>query len=741
MRRGTVSVAQVPAPIAGPGRVLVQVRASLVSPGTERAAAEFASRGLLAKARSRPDLARQVIDKARRDGPAEALDSVWARLDRPASPGYAAAGTVVDTGEAVERFPLGQRVSCAGASFAAHAEVVSVPQALVTSLPEAVSFEAGSFATLGAVALHALRLADVRLGETVAVIGLGLVGQLAAQLVRASGCHVVGMDPDQARRGFAERMGVESSAASGPDLRSLVAQTTGGRGVDSVIVAAATPSGEPMDLAGAIARDRAHVVVVGDVGLQVPRRVYYEKELTVRVSRSYGPGRYDPAYEEQGRDYPIGYVRWTEGRNLATFVDLLRDGSVTVEPLITHRFPIARASEAYDLIAGRPGEPFLGVLLEYPEAIDRSPRLTVRAEEADAASASGPVRAGVLGAGSFAVGTLLPAMRRAVGVELVGVCAETGVSAPHAARKFGFRYGATDEREIVNDPDVNTVVVVTRHHLHARQVAAAVEAGKHVFCEKPLALNEQELAHVARAIARPERRNGAGGSQSIPPRSILMVGYNRRFAPMTLRLREFLSDIREPLVMRYRINAGALPPGHWVHDPTQGGGRIVGEVCHFIDLLQFLAGGPPVRLHAQALPDDGRYQNDNVVITLEFAGGSLGELTYVANGDGALGKERLEVFGGGDAAVLEDFRRLELVRHGRKRVYRSRWRRDKGHRSQWEAFARALGQGGPSPTPWPDLVSASLATFRIHDSLRTGEPVSIGVEDFMAQALAPEASG
>ncbi len=715
----------------------MRVRASLVSPGTERAAAEFAGKGLLAKARARPDLVRQVLDKARRDGAPAALDAVRARLDRPASPGYAAAGTVIGVGDGVVVFRAGQRVTCAGAGFAAHAEVVSVPQALVTPLPGAVSFEAGAFATLGAVALHGLRLAEVRLGETVAVIGLGLVGQLVAQLVGASGCRVVGMDPDQKRCCRAERLGCHGSATNGPDFISLVAACTQGRGADSVIVAAATPTGEPMALAGDVARDRAVVVVVGDVALRIPRRVYYENELTVRVSRSYGPGRYDRAYEEQARDYPVGYVRWTEGRNLAAFVGLLDEGKVNVAPLITHRFPIREAPEAYGLIAGRDGKDFMGVLLEYPEEIDQTSRLSVRESGVGEAGPTGQtVKAGVLGTGSFAMGTLLPAMRRVQGIELVGACSATGLSAAHAARKFAFRYCTTDEREIVRDPDVNTVVVVTRHHLHAVQVVAALEAGKSVFCEKPLALTEAELADVTRAVARPRSAGGLAG-----PRPLLMVGYNRRFAPMVRRLRDFLDGVREPLVMRYRVNAGALPPDHWVQDPALGGGRIIGELCHFIDLLQFLAGSPPTRLWAQTLPNGDRYRDDNVVVTLEFANESLGEITYVANGDGALGKERLEVFGGGDAAVLEDFRRLELVRHGRKRIFRSRWRRDKGHGAQWETFVQALARGGPAPIPLEELVAASLATYRVYDSLRAGEPVSMGIEEFLAEVLRSSRAG
>jgi predicted dehydrogenase len=445
------------------------------------------------------------------------------------------------------------------------------------------------------------------------------------------------------------------------------------------------------------------------------RKLYYEKELDFRISRSYGPGRYDTAYEQKGHDYPIGYVRWTETRNMEAFLQLLADRKLDLQSLITHRFLIERAQGAYDLITGKSGDSFLGVLIAYPEPPQESPRLELVAKESPLAAA-GPksVRIGLLGAGSFAMSTLLPAIKQTAEVELFGVCAANGSHARHAADKFGFRYCATDEGEILSDAGVNTVVISTRHHLHAAQVTAALNAGKHVFCEKPLCLSEDELLEIIRVY-----------SKQASNRRLLMVGFNRRFAPMAIQMKAFVQQIREPLALHYRVNAGHIPADHWVNDPEQGGGRILGEVCHFVDFLSFLADAPPIEVQTHALANGGRYSDDNVVISLRFANGSQGTISYLANGDRAYSKERVEVFGGGAVAVLDDFRRLELVRHGHKRLFRSRLRQDKGHRGEWTAFADAIRSGGESPIPFDQIAASTLATLRVVDSRVSGQPVAV----------------
>jgi len=738
LKTGTVELADVSIPLCQPGHLLIATRCSLISVGTERMVIEFARKNLLEKARARPDLVRQVLDKAQREGMLTTLESVRSRLDQPLALGYSSAGTVIAVGEGVTDIHVGDRVACAGGGYAVHAEVVSVPNNLVVKLPNSVDFESAAFTTLGAIALHGLRLAEPQLGETVAVIGLGLVGLLTVQLAKAAGCRVLGMDPNPDRCRLAEQLGCDATATSSSQFASRVSQFTDGHGADKVIICAATPSNEPVELAGRIARDRATVVAVGAVGMEIPRKLYYEKELTFRVSRSYGPGRYDPEYEEKGHDYPIGYVRWTENRNMQAFLQLLAEGKVNVKPLIIHRFPIEEAPKAYDLITGKTGEPFLGVLITYPDQPDLSRKIVLNQHQVSRithhASRSGidRVTIGLLGAGNFAVTTLLPNMKKVPGIEFIGVCTATGLSARHAGDKFGFRYCTTDENQILNDPDINTVVIATRHHLHARQVIAALNAGKHVFCEKPLALNEDELRDIVKAYQQANRRISESANAQIrnPKSEIrnLMVGFNRRFAPMARQLKAFLADVHEPLVMHYRVNAGYIPPDHWVQDPEQGGGRIIGEVCHFVDFLTFLADALPVRVHARALPNDGRYRDDNVVITLEFADGSLGTITYVANGDKAFPKERVEVFGGGCVATLDDFRRLELVRGGRRKVVRSRLRRDKGHRGEWEAFVQALREGGPAPIPFEEIVATTLTTFAVVDSLRRGKLVAVELD-------------
>ena len=674
---GVARVTDVPAPLVQPGCVLVRNGASVVSAGTERTTVEFARKSLLAKARSRPDLVKKVLDKARTEGPLPALEAAFTRLGQPLALGYSSAGVVLEVGEGVDGLRVGDRVGCAGAGYASHAEIVCVPRNLVAAMPEGVAFEHGAFATVGAIALHGVRLAEVQLGERVAVVGLGLIGLLTVQILRAAGARVIGVDLDPRRTALASQLGADAVVAlGGADPVEAALGLSGGLGVDAVLITAGTSSNEPIELAGQIARDRGRVVVVGAVGMDLPRPPFFEKELSFRVSRSYGPGRYDPVYEEGGVDYPVGYVRWTENRNLEAFLELVGRGAVDIDPLITHRIPIGEGERAYGLLTGT--EPALGVVITYPvdqsgPAIASQTRVEVTAPRPSSAKAEG-IGVGVLGAGNFATATLLPAIREAGGFRFTGVASGRGPSSHHAASRFGFAFAASGEGEVLQDPVTDLVAIVTRHHLHARQIVAALDAGKHVFCEKPPCLDEAELATVVRALAR------AG------PGRLLVIGYNRRFAPMVVRAREHMAGAGGPLVLHQRVNAGAIPPGHWIHDPAQGGGRIVGELCHFVDLASFLCGAIPRSVHATGTNDDGRYRDDNVVLTLDMSDGSVASITYVASGDKVLGKERFEVFGGGRTAALDDYRELRLLGGGRRRTQKSRLRQYKGHRGEWKAI-------------------------------------------------------
>ncbi|MBV9573967.1 MAG: bi-domain-containing oxidoreductase [Acidobacteriales bacterium] len=726
---GDVVVADVPVPKLLTGCVLVRIHASLVSAGTERAASEFAAKSLLQKARVRPDLVREVVNKIRRDGLFSAAAAVRSRLDQSVAPGYSSAGTVVAVGSGIPDINVGDSVACAGAGYAVHAEYACVPRLLVARIPRdaRISFEEAAFTTVGAVALHGIRLADAGLGDTVAVIGLGLLGQLTVQLLKAAGCRVLGMDIVPARAKLAAELGADAVSSSESDFRAVCFEHSRGHGVDAVLITAETPSSAPVQLAAEVARERAVVVAVGTVGMEIERRLYYEKELTFRISRSYGPGRYDSAYEQKGRDYPIGYVRWTETRNMEAFLHLLASRKLALQPLISHRFPITNAPAAYELIKGNTGEAFLGVLIVYPDASSGDEFAAHRSVEVlqpphTAARADNSIGIGVLGAGSFAMSTLLPAIKHTGNARLIAVCAANGQRSRHAAQKFGFRYCATDETKLLDDPEINTIVIATRHNLHAPQILSAITAGKHIFCEKPLCLTEEELSEIVRHYCE----------IAVPHRTLLMVGFNRRFAPMVQRLKAFTDGIHEPLALHYRVNAGYISPDHWTNDIEIGGGRILGEACHFVDLLTFLAASPIIEVRATTVRNPGQYSGDNVILSLQFANGSSGTISYLSSGDRTASKERLEIFGGGAVAILDDFRYLELVRHGRKQISRSRFRQDKGHRDEWRAFTAAINSGGKSPIPFEDLISTTLATLKALDSRASGEPVAVDSAGFLA---------
>jgi predicted dehydrogenase/threonine dehydrogenase-like Zn-dependent dehydrogenase len=701
IKNGKTTVEEVPVPTPRNGMALVKTAASLVSAGTERMVVEFAGKSLVGKARSRPDLVKQVLDKARREGLIPTMQAAFNRLDQPMALGYSSAGTIIALGKDMQGFKVGQRVACAGGGYAVHAEYNVVPRNLLTPLPKNVDFESAAFTTLGAIALHGFRLAEPQLGENVAVIGLGLLGLLTIQLASAAGCNVLGIDLDPRRIALASSLGLQAVARAQAESASQAITTN--LGFDAIIICADTSSNDPIELAGAIARDRAKVVATGAVGLNIPRKVYYEKEISFINSRSYGPGRYDASYEENGNDYPISYIRWTEGRNFQSVVDLMESGKLKVQPLISHRFPIKDAATAYEVITGKKKEPFLGVLLTYNEKEKERSR---KIEFNDPTfKRSNVVKLGVLGAGLYANATLLPVIKNNKDFELIGIASSGGLHAQHSGKKFGFQYATSSEDEIINDPNINTVTILTRHDSHADLVVKALKAGKNVFVEKPLAVDSKQLTAVTKALSTANHQQ-------------LTVGFNRRFSPLAQALHASLSTLHEPRHIHYRVNAGYIPLNHWTQNPEQGSGRIIGEACHFIDLITFLVGVPPVSVTAHALPDNGKYREDNVSMTFTFPDGSIGVVDYLANGDKSFPKERVEVFCGGMIAVLDDFRVLEMVKDGKRTVTKLA-SQDKGWKNEMTAFAKAIREGGEPPIPYEQLIGVTKSSFAGVESIRT----------------------
>ena len=695
-----------PRPTVQPGGLLVATRASLISVGTERATVGVAKKSLVGKAMDRPDLVRKVIQKVQKDGLMDTARMVSARLDAPAALGYSCAGVVLEVGEGVTGFAVGDRVACAGQNYASHAEVVFVPQNLCVKLPDAVAFDDAAYVTVGAIALQGVRQADPKLGDIVAVIGLGLVGQLTVQLLRANGCRVLAADPDAEKQALARDFGAEQAVA--PEALAAAARSaTEGHGVDAVLIAASTKESGPVELAGEIARKKGRVVVVGAVGMTLPREPYYLKELELRLSTSYGPGRYDPDYEEKGRDYPYGYVRWTERRNMAAFIQLLAEKRMNVGALTRFRVPIARAEEAYSRIMDAAESP-LGVLLTYEEADGRAARSSVTLRES-AAAVSG-VRLGLIGAGSHVKDMLVPALKGIADAEIVNVCTQRGINAKALAARVGAATCTTDYRDVLADDAVNAVIIGTRHNLHAEIVLAALRAGKHVFVEKPLCLTEAELDEIA-ALYGEKTKSGLR----------LAVGFNRRFSPHCVKAREFLADRSNPLVMSYRVNAGALPADHWTQDPGVGGGRIIGEGCHFVDYLQALCGGRVVSVHASAIGEHGSgIVQDQAILSLNFSDGSVGTILYAAGGDTALAKERCEVFGDGKSIVMDDFARSEFYAGGRRTVFKTGWR-DKGFAAQMPAFCASLLDSEAPGMDFDGILAVTRTCLAAVESMADGD--------------------
>lgn len=702
-KSGELYVDELPIPSLQEGMVLVSNAYSLISAGTERGTVKTAQSSLLGKAKARPDLVAQVLQNIKKEGLSATIEKVKTKLDSLKALGYSTAGRVIASSDTNNYFKTGDRVACGGQDFASHAEFISVPQNLVVKIPENVSLEEASFTTLGAIAMQGIRQAEPRMGECICVIGLGLLGQITCQLLRANGCKVIGIDVSSAMLDQAIQSGASlAMLRSDPNLLTACENFTQGHGFDSVIITAGAPDNDPILLATELLRKRGRLVVVGAIKMDIPRDpFFYRKELELRISCSYGPGRYDHNYEEQGRDYPFAYVRFTEQRNMESFLGLISSQSINLKPLITHIFDITKATEAYDIIIGKTKTPYIGILLKY----NQNPDLPNPAIEVNHSPIQ-DINVGFIGAGSFAQSYLIPSVKKNGG-SLDTVVTATGISCKNVAQKFGFNNATTNADEILNKDVINTIFIATRHNTHAQYITEALKTGKNIFVEKPLALTYEELQKIIAAY-----------EQAVAPR--LMVGFNRRFAPISQEIKKQFNGIGEPLVMNFRINAGFIPKEHWIQTEV-GGGRIIGEVCHFIDLMQFFTDAKPIKVFAESITTSNTLitVNDNISVTLKFDNGSMGNLLYLANGDKSLPKEYIEIFGGKTIAAIFDFKSCSIFKDGKQRKLNLL---GKGHKEEVSAFIDSIRMGLPSPIDFTSLCNTTLVTLKIEDSLLTGLP-------------------
>ena len=697
-KTGELGLFDVPAPLCQENGVLVQTTVSLVSAGTEKMLVDFAKKSMLAKAKDRPDLVKQVVGKMKKEGVKNTLEKVFTKLDTPIPLGYSLAGRVLEVGKNMSGINIGDRVACGGAGYANHSEINYVPKNLMVKIPDGVDDVDASFVTVGAIALQGVRQTEPKLGERVAVIGLGLLGQLAVQLLKANGCKVIGSDVDPDKIELALKMGADAACHAG-DLIQKADEFSNGYGVDAVIIAASTSSNQPVIDAAEISRMRGRVVFLGMVGMDIPRNDYYKKELDLRLSMAYGPGRYDPDYEEKGIDYPYDLVRWTEQRNFEAFLGLIEEGKISPKQLLTHTYDYNDAMKAYDLLEGKIQEKYLGIVLEYNNEINLDEHKVV--QRTNKIVSSQTVNLGLIGAGNFTKSVILPSIEKVDGYELVGVCTATGVSAEGTGKKYNFKYTTTDSNEIFLNDEINSVLITTQHNNHASLVQKAIENKKHCFVEKPLCIYEEEL----------ETLNHIHTGESI-----IQVGFNRRFSPM---IKEMKENLHGKVSVNYRINAGVIPKDVWIQDRDIGGGRIIGEVCHFIDTCSFLIDSEVTSVYASCIEkDDLSIPNeDNVNITLNYKNGSMATIAYYAYGDSLMPKEHIEVFANGVSMEMVDFRELIVYRNGKAKKVKSS-NQDKGFINEFKAFKESIKLGQPA-IEFNSIYNTTKTTFKILESIRT----------------------
>lgn len=695
LKSGEMKILEVPFPLLQSGYILVRNHYSVISAGTEGKTVKDARLGYVGKALARKDEVKKVIKTARTIGIAETYKIMMNKLDAPSALGYSCAGEVIAVAHDITEFKIGDKVACAGAG-AVHAEVVAIPRNLCVKLSDDASMDGAALTTLGAIALQGIRQSDLKLGESCAVIGLGLLGQLTIQILQAAGVKCIGIDIDEkAVKRTREINNIDAFARNTEGIENSILELSNGQGVDAVIITAATSSTDPVDFAGEICRRKGKVIIVGSVPTGFKRTHYYKKELELKMSSSYGPGRYDRNYEENGIDYPYGYVRWTENRNMQAFTELLQEGKINAKQLITHIFDFKNAAKAYELILSK-SEPFMAVLLKY----DISKELKQKVSFAEHKAAAGEPSVGFIGAGSFAGNVLLPTLKgEAV---LTGIATSKANNAANMASKYGFSYAAASADELFADKKINTIFIASRHNSHAEYVLKSLQANKNVFTEKPLCLHVEELEEI---------RNAQAASKGI-----LMLGFNRRFAPLVVKVKETLNNLKTPLAINYRINAGAVAADHWTQDKRSGGGRILGEVCHFIDLCCFLTASKIKSLSANSI-NDAQKLDDTLIINLSFENGSIATVSYFSNGNKNLSKEHLEIFSGGQVTVIDDFKEMKVFG---KSVRSASSKQDKGHKAEISAFTQAIKKGDLSPIPFEEIYHTMLATFKTEESVRLG---------------------
>ena len=699
-KTGELGLFEVPAPVCQKHGALVQTTVSLVSAGTEKMLVDFAKKSLLAKAKDRPDLVNQVIDKMKKEGIKNTLEKVFTKLDSPIPLGYSLAGRILEVGSNMSGLNIGDRVACGGAGYANHSEVNYVPKNLMVKIPDGVDDIDASFVTVGAIALQGVRQTEPKLGEKIAVMGLGLLGQLTVQLLKANGCKVIGSDIDPDKLALAKKLGADE-VCHASEIIKKANDFSNGYGVDAVIIAASTPSNQPVIDAAEISRMRGRVIFLGLVGMDIPRNDYYKKELDLRLSMAYGPGRYDPEYEEKGIDYPYDLVRWTEQRNFEAFLGLIEEGKVRPKELLTHEYPFDKAMDAYDLLEGKIQEKYLGIILKYTNNINLDEHRIVQRTEKNISK--NDINVGLIGAGNFTKSIILPNIQKIKEYNLVGVCTATGVSAEGTGKKYNFKYITTNSDEIFKNSEINTVFVTTQHNTHGNLILNAIKNEKACFVEKPLCIYKEELELIN------SEYNG---------NSIIQVGFNRRFSPMIQKMKKELSG---QVAINYRINAGIIPKNIWIQDRMIGGGRIIGEVCHFIDTCSYLIGSDVKSVYAstvkksnQSIPDE-----DNVNIILNYTNGSVATIAYYAYGDTAMPKEYIEAFGDGVSIEMHDFR--ELIIYNNSKVKREKsFNQDKGFMAELEAFKNAVKRGIPA-IPFESLYNTTKTTFKILDSIQSGQ--------------------